>query len=112
MVTAMMVNFLLMCLTLLNLPRANPALAERVTALRNRRVQLLVGIAGTIVLTGFLVVHVYKDLSASVNAWYFHSTWVWLVVMGLGSGVFLMRRAALKREGVDLADRFGRLPEE
>jgi amino acid transporter len=112
MVTAMMFNFLLMCLTLLNLPRANPALAAKVTALRDRRLQLLVGGAGTIVLTGFLVIHVFKDFSSDVSAWYFHSTWVWLIVMGLGSSVFFIRSAALKQAGVDLADRFDQLPEE
>jgi amino acid transporter len=112
MVTAMMFNFLLMCLTLLNLPRANPGLAARITALRNRRLQLLVGGAGTIVLTGFLIIHVYKDLSSDVSAWYFHSTWVWLIVMGLGSSVFFLRSAALKQAGVDIADRFDQLPEE
>ena len=38
-------------------------------------------------------------------------TWVWLLVMALGSGIYFYRRAALVRDGVDLADRFGKLPE-
>lgn len=111
MVTSMLINFLLMCLTLLNLPRANPALAGKVTALRNRRAQVFVGVAGTVMLTGFLVIHIWKDLSAAVSAWYFHSTWVWLVVMALGSVVFFTRRTALLKSGVDLKARFSQLPD-
>jgi APA family basic amino acid/polyamine antiporter len=111
MVTAMMINFLLMCLTLLNLPRANPALAGQVTALRSRRAQVLVGVAGTVMLSGFLVIHVWKDLSGTVSAWYFHSTWVWLLVMVLGSLLYFLRRSALLRAGVDLQARFSRLPD-
>jgi APA family basic amino acid/polyamine antiporter len=111
MVTAMLINFLLMCLTLLNLPRANPALAGKVTTLRNRRAQVFVGVAGTAMLTGFLAIHIWKDLSANVSAWYFHSTWVWLVVMALGSVVFFTRRTALLKSGVDLKARFSQLPD-
>ncbi|MDJ0653945.1 MAG: APC family permease [Xanthomonadales bacterium] len=111
MVTAMLVNFLLMCLTLLNLPRANPELAEGMTVLRNRGPRLLIGGTGVVLLAGFLVIHVYKDLSGTVDAWYFHSTWVWLLVMGLGSVVFFLRRASLIRAGVDLRARFSQLPD-
>lgn len=111
MVTAMMVNFLLMCLTLLTLPRVNPALAAQVQALRSRAAQVVVGGAGVLLLAGFLVVHVSRDLSKDVAAWYFHSTWVWGLVMALGSGVFFLRRAALVRDGVPLAERFSRLPD-
>ena len=111
MVTAMMVNFGLMCLTLLTLPRVNPALAAQVTALPGQWQQWLVGGTGLLLLTGFLIIHVTKDLSKDVAAWYFHSTWVWLLVMTLGSGIYFFRRAALVRDGVDLSGRFSRLPE-
>ncbi len=111
MVTAMMVNFLLMCLTLLTLPRVNPALAEGMTFLGHSLGRNLVGVAGVAMLLLFLIVHVTKDLSKAVSAWYFHSTWVWLLVMALGTVVYLLRRAALMKEGVDLAERFRRLPE-
>ncbi len=111
MVTAMLVNFLLMCLTLLNLPRANPALAGRVSALARRRSQQWVGGAGVVLLLGFLVIHVCKDLSADVGAWYFHATWVWLAVMALGSAVFFARRATWRAAGADWEGRFRRLPE-
>ena len=111
MVTAMMVNFFLMCLTLLTLPRVNPDLASGMTALKQRGSQILVGSAGTLILVLFLVVHVAKDLTKEASAWYFHSTWVWLLVMALGSMIYLVRRATLIRSGVDLAKHFRQLPE-
>jgi APA family basic amino acid/polyamine antiporter len=112
MVTAMLVNFLLMCLTLLNVPRVNPTLAAQITALPSRGAQRLVGGAGVMVLSGFLVIHVWKDLTGDVAAWYFHATWVWLLVMALGSAVFFIRRAAALRSGVDWEARFAHLPEQ
>ncbi len=112
MVTAMLVNFLLMCLTLLCLSRVNPLLAKRMTLLRRDGPRMTVGVAGVILLSGFLVVHVGKDLAVERTAWYFHSTWVWLLVMGLGSTVYLLRWLALRRSGVDLQRRFQSLPED
>ena len=112
MVTAMLVNFLLMCLTLLYLPRANPTLAAQVVALPGRAVQRLVGVAGALALSGFLVIHVWKDLSSDVQAWYFRSTWVWLLVMALGSAWYVLRRQlSARRGGEQWQARFRRLPE-
>lgn len=110
MVTAMMVNFMLMCLSLLWLPRRNPTLASNVSSL-GPALQTAIGAGGVIVLAGFLVIHVWKDLSGDVEAWYFHSTWVWLLVMTLGSMVYVVRRSSARRQGVDWAGRFAKLPE-
>jgi amino acid transporter len=110
MVTAMLVNFLLMCLTLLWIPRRNPGLAGEATVLVRPLARQAVGILGMLSLTLFLVIHVRKDLAADAAAWYFHSTWVWLLVMVLGSLVYAYRRALLIRAGVDLEQRFAHLP--
>ncbi len=110
MVTAMMVNFLLMCVTLISLPRANPALAEQVAVLRSRPLQLLLAWLGVGLLCTFLLVHLWKDLSGEVSAWYFHSTPVWLLVMALGSAIFLFKMRALRRSGTDLEALFSTLP--
>lgn len=112
MVTAMMVNFLLMCLTLISLPKTNPALAADITSIKNRSWQLLLGWTGTLILSLFLVVHVSKDLTATVDAWYFHSTWVWLIVMLLGSMVFFVKMSMLKKSGIDVDEMFKQLPEQ
>ncbi|MCY3546750.1 MAG: APC family permease [Gemmatimonadetes bacterium] len=109
-VTAMLVNFLLMCLSLLNLARRNPERAARMQVLKARAGQLVVGTAGVVLLTVFLGVHINKDLSADVSAWYFHSTWVWFGVMAIASAIFFVRVARMRREGADTGALFRELP--
>ncbi|OOG76747.1 APC family permease [Algoriphagus sp. A40] len=112
MVTSMLVNFLLMCLSVILFPIRNPALASQISIFRYRPVQLLIGIGGAFLLTAFLFIHTLKDLNASVSAWYFHSTPVWLIVMSLASVLFLFQWKKLKSSGVDLKTRFSTLPSE
>jgi len=112
MVTSMLVNFLLMCLTVLSLPRRNPLLANEVKVLTSRPKQVLLAGVGVVMLTLFLVVHVYKDLTSDAAAWYFHSTPVWLIVMGLGTAIYVGELRKMKEEGVDTKALFNRLPPE
>lgn len=112
MVTSMMVNFLLMCLTLITITSVNPAIANNIRIAKNRRVQLALGWGGTIVLIGFLVIHIRKDLVSEVEAWYFHSTYIWLIVMLLASVFFFIRWSNLKRKNIDLHQQFLNLPPE
>jgi APA family basic amino acid/polyamine antiporter len=111
MVTAMLVNFLLMCITLLTLPHINPVLGARMGGFAQGHARAVIATAGIVSLSVFLAVHVWKDLHTDVDAWYFHSTWIWLLVMGLGSLVFFTRRRALIRAGVDWHGRYQHLPE-
>ncbi|MFC3881071.1 APC family permease [Algoriphagus namhaensis] len=111
MVTSMLVNFLLICLSLFFLQRKNPKLASGFHLLKSRMSQILVAFGGSILLSLFLFIHITKDLSADVSAWYFQSTWVWLLVMSLGSLIFAFRWNALKSKSVDLKSRFSKLPE-
>ena len=112
MVTSMMVNFLLMCITLISLPIVNPALAGQIKVIRSRTLQKILGWSGTIILTGFLAVHTWKDLNANVSAWYFHSTPIWLIVMAIATAIFYYKHQNLKREGVDTKTLFSTLPPE
>jgi amino acid transporter len=112
MVTSMLVNFLLMCLAVIRLPRRNPALAREITVLTSRRWQWTLAAGGVVMLTGFLIIHIVKDLNATVDAWYFHSTPVWLIVMTIATGIYFRELARLKRKGVDVGELFGRLPPE
>jgi len=112
MVTSMLVNFLLMCVTVLSLPRRNPALASEVKVLTSRPWQLLLAGGGVIMLTGFLVIHIIKDLTADTEAWYFHSTPVWLIVMAIATGIYFRELNKLKNEGVDVDELFRQLPPE
>jgi amino acid transporter len=111
-VTSMLVNFLLMCLSLLMLPRRNPKLASEVKVFRSRRLQVPLAGAGVFLLGMFLVVHIAKDLAAEVEAWYFHSTPVWILVMAVASVIYLREMRSLKASGVDVESRFRNLPPE
>ena len=84
-VTSMLVNFLLMCLSVLVLPWRNPELAKLVRVFPSRRAQVPIALLGILLLGGFLVVQVAKDLNAPVSAWYFRSTPVWLGVMAVAT---------------------------
>ena len=108
-VTSMLVNFGLICLSLVTLPRRNPALAREVKVL-GRSAQRLVGGGGAVILGLFLVLHIVKDLSTETAAWYFHSTWLWVLVMGVASLIYLREMARLRRAGVDTERLFRELP--
>ncbi|MEM1188575.1 MAG: APC family permease [Pseudomonadota bacterium] len=112
MVTSMLVNFLLMCITVISLPRRNPALAERISVLQAPKLRRFLATLGMLFLGGFLIVHVYRDLTADVGAWYFHSTWVWLIVMLLGSAIYYREYGKLRRAGTDTQALFHELPPE
>lgn len=112
MVTSMLVNFLLMCLTVLSLNRRNPVLAKEVKVLTSRPWQILLAGAGVVALTGFLMIHIIRDLTADKAAWYFHSTPVWLIVMGMATVVYFRELSKLKKNGVDTNALFNELPPE
>lgn len=112
MVTSMLVNFLLMCLTVLCLPWRNPLLAREVKVLISQPWQWVLAGCGVVMLTGFLIIHIFKDLSAPTQAWYFHSTPVWLMVMAIATGIYFRELSKLKRQGVDVEEVFRRLPPE
>lgn len=112
MVTSMLVNFLLMCVTVIALPHRNPAIAEQVQVLRRRTGQVILAGLGVFFLSGFLIIHLWKDLTADVEAWYFHSTPVWLIVMLLATAIYFRERRKLVKEGVDVKDLFSTLPPE
>lgn len=111
-VTSMLVNFLIMCVTVLYLPRRNPALAGAVAVVRRRRWQVVVAGAGVGFLALFLGVHTWVDLSADVPAWYYRSTPVWLLVMAGASVYFFRQLREMRRRGVQPEEVFGRLPED
>jgi amino acid transporter len=110
MVTSMLVNFLLMGVAVITLPRRNPALAAQISFMRNPALRRVLAVAAVLFLGAFLVIHVSKDLQADVSAWYFHSTWVWLLVMLLATVIYAREYAKLRRAGVDTQARFTTLP--
>lgn len=111
-VTSMLVNFLLMCLSVITLPRRNPMIARDVRVLPSRRVQMPLAWLGVLVIGGFLFIHIWKDFTATASAWYFHSTPVWLIVMVIASAIYFRELRHLRRSGVDVEAIFTKLPPE
>ena len=112
MVTSMMVNFLLMCITLLSLPKVNNQISKNVTICKSRSIQIMIGLIGTLFLLFFLIIHTYKDLTSDVAKWYYHSTPVWMIVMGIGSLIYFINWSLMSKNGVDTKKLFKELPEE
>ena len=110
MVTSMLVNFIFMCLSVAWLPKRNPTLAQQITIFPNKLARAIIVGIGSVFLICFLLIHTYKDLSSSVDAWYFHSTWIWLIVMGMAAGLFFIRWTKLKKTNPDLLEKFSKLP--
>jgi hypothetical protein len=109
----MLVNFLVMCLTVLRLPHRNPELDAAVTVLRNPGLRRALAGLGALLLTLFMGVHTWKDMTADVSAWYFRSTPLWLIVMALASVIFLREWRSLQEETGGEAERvFATLPPE
>ncbi len=112
MLTSMMVNFLLMCMTLLYLPNHNPELGSKMSVLKGRGSRILIGGLGVLLITLLLMVHTAKDIGKEVEAWYYHSTWIWLIVMLIGTVIYGVQYRKLKQSGIDVKQLFKDLPEE
>lgn len=111
-VTSMLVNFLLMCASVFFLRKKNPAIEKQIKVVKPRGLQLFISIGGSAILLAFLIIHVTKDLQADVGAWYFHSTPIWLLVMGVASFIYFRQISRMKKEGKDVRNLFSELPPE
>ncbi len=92
MVTSMLVNFLLVCLAWYVLPKQNVIIAEKMNVIFPKIWRNVLAIVGTILLLVFLVIHVWKDINATVSHWCFHSTYAWLIVMSVASCIYFLGR--------------------
>ena len=109
-VTAMLANYMLISVSVLTLPSRNAVLARAVRVLPSRTAQVTVSCVGLTVLGVFFAVHTWKDLTAPVTAWYFRSTPVWLLVMGIASLIYVREVSAMRRRGIDVDAIFADLP--
>jgi APA family basic amino acid/polyamine antiporter len=96
MVTSMLVNFLLICLTWYIFPKRNLTIAEKMTHLIPNLWRNILSIAGIIFLFIFLIIHIWKDTNATVSHWYFHSTYAWLIVMSVASCIYFWSKRNTK----------------
>ncbi|HIF38735.1 MAG TPA: APC family permease [Gemmatimonadetes bacterium] len=111
-VTSMLVNFIFMCLAVLVLPKRNREIANEVTVLNSWAARKAVALFGIVLLTLFLAVHVWKDLNNDLIAWYFHSTFVWLLVMGIATLIYFYEVSRLKNKGISINEVVSNLPSE
>ncbi|MEQ9377222.1 MAG: APC family permease [Imperialibacter sp.] len=112
MVTSMLVNFLLMVISVYTLEKRNPALAQGIVVMKQRAWQIVIAVAGALLLGSLLVVHIYKDFASDPGAWYFHSTFIWIVVMIVATMIYFREKRKLTKQGVNLSERFSQLPPE
>lgn len=101
-VTAMLVNFIIMALAVLRLPSHNAALASQVRVFRSRGAQVVIGVLALLLLVPLLAVHTWRDLTAAAPGWWARSSVVWLLVMAAGTLVYWRETRALARRGADL----------
>ena len=111
-VTSMLVNFLLMCASVLALKHTNPEIARNITVLPSRWLQIPLSALGLFALGGFLAVHIAKDLRAPVSHWALRSTFVWVIVMAVASLIYWIEVRKLRRQGFDLDAHFKAMPAE
>ncbi len=112
MVTSMMVNFLLTCLTLVAIPKIAHEFSAEIKVIASRKVRFIIGATGVVILVIFLTIHTLKDLNAEVSQWYFRSTPIWLIVMLIGTGIYLFKVRTLKQQNIKPKDIFAKLPKE
>lgn len=112
MVISMMVNFLLMCITLVTIQNVNPTLAGGIQFCRRRSIQLFIGWTGIFLLSFFLLTHIWKDVQSTKDAWYFHSFPVWLIVLSGASLIFFIQFKRLQKRGINTKELFSKLPSD
>lgn len=88
MVTAMMINFTLMCITLLIIDLRQPHIAEKIKIFKTPKGRKIIGAIGLFLMTIFLSIHLYKDLVVSSQTWYLKSTPAYIFVMTIGAAIY------------------------
>lgn len=110
MVTSMIVNFILMCITVITLSKRNQTIANQISVFKSKWTQLFISVVGILLLSIYLFMHIRKDLHAEVDAWYFRSTPIWIIVMGVASIVYFWHIRELKKRDPNFSERFNKLP--
>jgi APA family basic amino acid/polyamine antiporter len=111
-VIGMLVNFIVMCISVLTLPWRNPKLAAGLRFMKSRVAHWVVGLGGASTLGVLLVAQIIKDLRADVPGWYYRSTWNYLLMMSIATAIFIIQWRKLRRAGVDLEKLYSNLPPE
>lgn len=87
MVISMLVNFIMICIAVINIPISYQPHKNTTSIFNNRNSQKTIAYIGILLLLFFLFNIVKNDISTAQESFYFHPTYVWLMVM-LGSAIF------------------------
>ena len=87
MVISMLVNFIMICIAVINIPVSYQQHKISTSIFNNRNSQKTIAYIGILLLLFFLFNIVKNDISTAQESFYFHPTYVWLMVM-LGSAIF------------------------
>ena len=112
MVISMLVNFILICIAVLSLPKYNPKLAAEVSIFKNSTLQKLIAGTGITSLSFFLILMIEQDINRASTSWYFYPSLVWLIVMLIASIIFFIYWSQLQKNSSDLKEQFKQLPQE
>lgn len=88
MVISMLFNFILICFAVIFLPISNAASEDFNPILKNRNIQKLIAYAGIASLSFFLFIITRNDLQSSQKEFYFHPTFVWLIVLIFAATIY------------------------
>lgn len=112
MVMSMLINFILICLSVLLIARYNPVLAKQIAVIKNPAIQKAIALFGIFSLGSLLLIHVQNDLATPQKYWYFHASYICALVMLLASMIFLLYWQRLKKTGHISSQYFKELPSE
>jgi basic amino acid/polyamine antiporter, APA family len=112
MVISMLINFILICVSVLLIHHYNPILAKQIAVIKNPLLQKLIAVMGILSLGFLLFIHIKNDMATAQKAWYFHASYVCGIVMLMASLLFLFYWNRLKKTGLTKTDYFKILPAE
>lgn len=87
MIVSMIINFILICCSVIYIPKKLTDTNAGVSIIKNRIIQKLIAIMGIIMLLFFLIIIIINDITSKQKAIFYHPTFVWMVVM-LSAAVF------------------------
>lgn len=114
-VTALLFTYLMISVTLFTLPRRNPDIYNNVAFLRRGIFELVTGVLAVLTNLGMLVVQIVPDVTRVLTGkgeLAKSSTFLWLVVMAIGAGIYAGMWYGQKARGQDPAAPFRSLPDE
>lgn len=112
MVISMLVNFILICIAVLSIPKYNPNLAKEISIIKNPFLQKTIASLGILSLSFFLFLMVEQDLNSIPKSWYFYPSLLWLLVMLLATFLFFIYWNRLQKKQAALLAHFKKLPQE